>query len=472
MNTALSIIGMVFTFIINVIGDFLNALMDALQKQEGFNAQFGSESEIASRFDKGFLVSKHRRTTRRKAFENLLVSGPTGSGKTTRILLPNCYVLNNASMIINDPSKEIFLKSSGFFSQRGKKVLNLNYTDSSISCGFNMLSRIQKPNDINKIAHLLVTASLDKGGSRDPFWSLQSKSIIQIFIRLVLHQQEEFRNMANVLHVLKHFAADPKKVDAWIAKTSDELLVLDYKALIATPEKTLQNIVASAKSALQLFDDPEIAKTTAFDSINFKKLRETETVLFLHNSISDQAYISTLNSIFFEQFYGYVLQDLPKKSDLDLFVILEEGSSLYIPLLPLALANCRKVRTGTMFCVQALSQVKSMYRDEAENIISNCVTKIFLPGQSSLETLKELETIGGKCIYKDDKGMERVKPLISIDQIRLLEKHRTLLLSSNAPLIKGRTRPYYRSFKFNAYSKIEPVALSGDIPHTPLQLMQ
>ncbi len=472
MNTALSIIETVFTFIINVIGDFLHALMDALQKQDGFNAQFGSESEIASRFNKGFLVSIHRRLTRRKSYENLLVSGPTGSGKTSRILLQNCYMLDRSTLIINDPAKQIFLESSGFFNKTGKKVLNLNYTDSKISCGYNMLSRIEKPNDINKIAHILVTSSLDKGGNNDPFWSLQSKNIIQIFIRLVLHQPAEYRNMANVLHVLKNFAADVKKVDSWIAKTNDQPLILDYMALVATPDKTLQNIVASAKSALQLFDDPEIAKTTAFDSINFQKLRETETVLFLHTTVSDQKYVSTLNSIFFEQFYGYVLRDLPKKNDLDLFVILEEGSSIYVPLLPLALANTRKMRCGTILCVQGLSQLKSMYGSEAENVISNCVTRIFLPGQNSLETLKELETIGGKCFYKDEIGNVRVNPLISVDEIRLMEEHRTLLLSSNKSLIKGRTRQYFRSFKFNAYSKIEPVSLMGDIPQIPLPLLQ
>ena len=456
----------------SLLGDSFNALTDAFEKKQGFNAGFGSETDIASRFNKGFLVSKHRKLPRLKSFENVLLSGPTGSGKSTRILIPNLFSLKNCSMVVNDPSKELFMLASGFLSQSRPFIKTVNFSDSFISAGFNPLSRIRKPNDVNKVAHLLVASSLDKGGNSDPFWSLQSKTLIQIFIRLVLYQPEEYRNLANVLNILKFFAAQPKKVDIWIAKTKDDKLILDYKALISTPEKTLQNIVASAKAALQLFDDPEIARTTAYDSIDFDQLRQTPTIIFLHNSIADQKYVSILNSIFFEQLYGHILQGLPDKKELDLFIILEEASSLYVPLLPLALANCRKHRVGNFICVQSPGQLKTMYKDEADNIASNCVTKIYLPGITSMEVLRDLESLSGKCIYVDDKKQERVKQLLTVDEIRLLPENRTLILSGNHPFIKGRTSPYYKSFKYKTYAKISPISLKGDIPDEPLSLMQ
>ncbi len=278
--------------------------------------------------------------------------------------------------------------------------------------------------------------------------------------------------MANVLHVMNHFAAQPKKVDVWIAKTNDAKLILDYKALISMPEKTLQNIVASAKAALQLFDDPEIAKTTAHDSIDFDQLRIQPTIIFLHNSVGEQKYLSTLNSIFFEQLYGHVLQCLPEKQELNLFIILEEASSLFVPLLPLALANCRKHRVGNFVCVQNPGQLKTMYKDEADNIAANCVTKIYLPGQTSMEVLRDLEALSGKCIYIDDKKQERVKQLLTVDEIRLLPENRTLILSGNSPFIKGRTSPYYKSFIYKSYAEIPPVPLCGNIPDEPIALMQ
>lgn len=471
MEAFLSFLVRSIVFIFSVLGDLLHSLIDTIEKKKGFNAQFGSETNIASRWNHGFLISKHRKLTRRKSFENILLSGPTGSGKTTRLLLKNLYSLKNCSLIINDPSKELFELASGYLSQFFI-IQTLNFSDSTISSGFNILSRIKKPNDVNKVAHLLVAASLDKNNQSDPFWSLQSKTLLQILIRLVLHQPEEYRNMANVLHVLNYFAAQPKKVDVWIAKSKDQKLILDYKALISTPEKTLQNIVASAKAALQLFDDPEIAKTTAYDSIDFDRLREKPAIIFLHNSISDQKYVSILNGVFFEQLYSHILQRLPDKNELDLFIILEEASSLYVPLLPLAIANTRKHRVGNFICVQSPGQLKTFYKDEADNISSNCVTKIFLPGQTSMEVLHDLETLSGKFIYTDEKDRERVKPLLSVDEIRLLPENRTLILSGNQPFIKGRTSPYYKSYKYKAYSRIPPISLRGDIPDEPLLLME
>lgn len=457
-------------FILGLIADFFGALMDAFRKQQGFNAEFGAETLVAKRYNKGFVISKNRKLTRRKSFENVLVSGPTGSGKTTRLLLKNLYSLRNASIIVNDPSKELFQLASGYLSQHFT-ILTLNFSDSTISAGYNILSRIKKPNDINKVAHLLVAASLDKGNSSDPFWSLSVKTLLQLLIRLTLLQPIEYRNMANVINLVHHFAASPQNVDQLVAKTNDQKLILEYKSFISTPEKTLQNIVASAKAALQLFDDPEIIKTTAYDTIDFELLRQKPTIVFLHNSIGDQKYISILNSIFFEQLYGHILQRLPQKEELDLFIILEEASSLFVPVLPLAVANCRKHRVGNLICVQSPGQLKTFYKDEADNIAANCVTKIFLPGQTSMDTLREIETLSGKYIYKDEKGVERVKPLITTDEIRLLPENRSLILSGNMPIIKGRTSPYWRNLNFRRYAKIPPISLQVDIPNTSVPLL-
>ncbi|HVW95757.1 MAG TPA: type IV secretory system conjugative DNA transfer family protein [Mucilaginibacter sp.] len=471
METVISFLVRCTQFILGLSIDFLNAVIDALAKPTGFSAKFGREGAVASRYNKGFVISKNRKLSRRKSFENILLCGPTGSGKTTRLLLKNLYAIKDASFIVNDPSKELYQLASGYLSKYFS-IQTLNFSDSASSVGFNVLSRIKKPNDINKVAHLLVAASLDKGNSSDPFWSLQSKALLQLLIRLTLLQTEQYRNMANVVHLLHHFAAYPEKIDALIANTRDEKLILDYQSFISTPEKTLQNIVASAKAALQLFDDPEITKTTAYDTIDFDRLRRQPTLIFLHNSVGDQKYVSILNSIFFEQLYNHVLQRLPHKNELDLFVILEEASSLYVPLLPLAVANCRKHRIGNLICVQSPTQLKTNYRDEAENIAANCVTKVFLPGQTSMDVLKEIEALSGKCIYTDEKGTERVKPLITTDEIRLLPTNRSIIISGNKPIIKGRTSPYYRSLVYKRHSQMPPVPIQWHIPDTPVPTLK
>ncbi len=458
--------------ILQILTDWLYALIDLLIKPNGFNSKFGRETSIGSRFNKGFVYSKYRKLSRRRSFESFLISGPTGSGKTQRILLKNLFELKHCSIVVNDPSKELYNYVSAYLSQFFD-IQTLNFSDSSISSGYNILSRIKKSSDINKISHMLVASTLDKGGGGDAFWSLQTKMVLNIFIRLALYQKKEYRNMANVLYILSCFVADPTKVDAWIIATSDKKLILEYKILVAIPEKTLQNIIASAKASLQLFEDEEISKVTANDTIDFDTLRLKPTIIFLHNNIADMKYVSILNGIVFEQLYGHILQKLPEKNELDLYIILEECSSLYIPVLPTAINNTRKHRVGNIICVQsAQAQLKMFYHDDAINIINGCVTKLFLPGQTSMDILKDLETYSGKIIHKDAKGTERIKPLISVDEIRLLPINRTLILCSNNPIIKGRTSPCYRSSRYKKYMDMPPVPFRGDISSEPVLLLE
>lgn len=456
--------------ILSIAEDLGTTIIDSLKKKRGFENKFGYESDISSRFNKGFVISKSRKLTRRKSFENLLLAGPTGSGKTQRILLKNLLEFKNASLIVNDPSKELFFLTSGSKSQFFK-IITLNFSDYITSCGYNILSRIKKASDINKICDLLVRSTLEKSGNSDPFWSIAAKTLLAIFIRLVMHQSKEYQNMANVLYILKNFAAKPKLVDSWILMTKDEPLILEYKSMIVIPSKTLQSIVASAKASLQIFEDEEIAKVTSCDTIDFESLRKEPTIVFLHNSISDMKYINILNGIFFEQLYGHILQKLPEKNDLDLFIILEEASSLYIPILPVAIANTRKHRVGNLICVQSPKQLTTFYKDEADNIVSNCVTKIFLPGQTSIDVMRDLETYGGKSIHTDDKGIERIRPLITVDEIRMLDVNKSLILSSNNPLILGRTSPCYNSWKYKPLIDISSIPLQGDIPDGPVPLI-
>lgn len=361
--------------------------------------------------------------------------------------------------------------TSGYLSQFFD-IKTLNFSNNTVSSGYNYLSHVKQSNDISKLASLLVTSSLEKGGNSDPFWGIASKDLLSICIRIVLHQSEPFRHMANVRLVLQHLSANPERVDRWIVESKDEKLLLDYKSMIATNQKTLQSIIASAKACVQVWDDELIARVTAYNSINFSEIRQKPTLLFLHNSIGDQKYTSQLTGLFFEQFFSHILYKLPEKNELDLFVILEECSSIYIPLLPLFLANARKHRTGTLICLQTLSgQLKHFYKEDASNIIANCVTKLFLAGQTEIDVLRELETLGGKTTYIDDKKIERIKPLISMDEIRLLKLNRSLIVSGNNPLIKGRTSPYYRSHTFRSYTNLRAYTLTSDIPNTPIALL-
>ena len=447
--------------------DGLIYFIDSFPKSNEYNAKFGSTSKIASPFNEGLLISHKGKLTRKKSFENVLICGGTGSGKTSKLLIPILLNLKNCSIVINDPSKELYNKCSGYLS-KFFYIKVLNFSDASKSAGYNILSRIKKSNDIQKLADLLTRTTVS--GGNDPYWSIKTKETLSILVRLVLFQEKKYRTMANVLFFLNNMMANPEMIDTLIVKTHDSKLLLDYKSLIANSDKGLQNILSSTKAALQNFDDDEIAKVTSYDSIDFEELRERPTIIFLHNNVADAAYYSTLNAIVFQQFYTYILSELPKDSDLDIFILLEEASSLYVPVLPLALANCRKYRVGTVIIIQAPEQLETCYGKEASNIINNCITRIFLAGISSVNMLRELETISGKFTYQDKKGAEKTRPLITIDEARLLPENRTLILHGNIPIIKGRVSPYYKSYKYQAFCNIPPVRLQTSLTSRPIKL--
>lgn len=458
-------------FILSLAVDFFSALADVFAKQHGLNAEFGKERLIASRFNKGFVVSRSRKLTRKMSFRNLLISSPTGGGKTVKLLLPTLLSLRNCSMIVNDNSKELYNLTSGHKSTH-MQIKTLDLSDSSVSSGFNILADVRDVQDINRIAHIIVQTTLDKGSHSDQFWSLSVKSMLTTFIKIALLQSEKYRHMPQVLQFIKTFQSQPEKIDRLVANVKDEKLLLDYTSFLSIPDRTRDNIVASALAALQIFDSPELAKVASFHSINFSDFRKTPTLLYLHVSVGDAKFFSPFISLLFESYFRAMLERLPAKSEYDCFSLIDEASSLFIPLLPGACANGRKFRCGSVIVVQSKNQLRTFYQDEAANICSNNVTHIHLAGQTSLEELREIEALSGKCTYKDKDGKERTKSLVMVDEARQLPDNRSLILCANYPIIKGRVSPYWRNLLFRRYTKLPPVPMQGDIPNTPIPLMK
>lgn len=421
-----------------------------------FSAEFGRQSDISSPFNKGVKVFKNGRLTVRDSMENVLISGASGSGKTTKILVPAILELRACSMLITDFSHEIYELVSGILSNYFR-ILVLNPSNSNISVGWNPLTRIKKANDINKISKALV-APIDKG-SGDPFWVISAQNVINIFIRIVLHQDPSFHNLANVLYLIKVFSSDPKRIDVLVAKSKDTTLIEDYKSLVATSDKTLSSIISSTKVCLSIFEDPEVAKTTSHDTIDLDSFRERPTIIFIHSSIEEQSYISPLLGLFAQQFIGHFLERIPDKKALPVYQFYEELSSFKIDSLQVYLSNLRKYRVASILCLQeGATQLKVQYgEDTAEAILANCKTKLFLPGITSLNTLRMIESLAGKKRFKRKDGKESTGNLINAEEVRMIKDTEALVLHGNKPVIKGRVQPYYKNIRYRRITSIPPV---------------
>lgn len=462
----------VIIYTCNILSDVFISLIDGTIKSHGFESKFESSSSIANIFNNGLLISKYGKLTRKVSFSNLLITSPTGSGKTTRLLIKMILELKNACIIINDASNEIAPLVSGYKKQQGYNIHYINLSDSSQSCSYNPLDQIKQPDDVNKIAGMLVEGTLDKRGNSDPYWSLQSKVIISLIIRLSQYQPMKFRNLANVLQLLKIFGSNPKMIDTMVLLTKDKQLILDYRAFLSTPQKTLHSIVSSAKASLEMFGSKEICRSTSFrTSIDLDTFRKKPNILFVTGSIGNSKFTNIIHSLIYEQIFTHFLRKLPDKSDLDTFIFLEELPSMSIGILPIFLANCRKYRISTTCVIQDYQQLRTNFGNEVQTIINNCQTKIFLPGIADMPLLKDLETYSGKTIHKDKNGTERIKPLISAEEIRTLPENRSIIISGNKPMILGRTSPYYKSLIYRPMTKIPQPKIISDIPDIPVPLI-
>jgi type IV secretion system protein VirD4 len=458
----------VFLTVIEGILRFLLGIAESIvasSDDKKYKASFASSWSLLSPWNYGFNLTGNKKLSVKDSYQNSLIIASTGMGKTSVVMLPSLYSMKG-SFVIHDPSGEIFLKSSGYLKSKGYEIKVLNFSNPKISCGYNPLARANSSSDIQKISSMLVENSLGGHGSKDPFWTNMAVSLLTMLITILKTQDAEYQNLYNIRHLLNQMGGNPEAVDALFSQYADTVLFAEYKSFIAYDEKVISGTIASCKAALNIFNDPAVAKVTSFDNLNMDEFRTKPTALFIQNSVADQKYYSVLTSIFTEQFFSYVMSCFPLKEAQDIFFLIDEASSLRLPTLQLAVSNVRKHRAGIMLIIQDFNQLVNCYgKHEADAIRANCFAKLYFSG-ASLETAKELEQILGKYEYKDKEKSKVVRPLMTNDEIRIMKANQALLICGHHQPIKAKLTPYYKNLKYKNYPHIPPPVLSSSVPET------
>jgi len=456
----------ILTTVFEILIGLLNSLFESLefifqvskQKKE-YNSSFAPQGILLSRYNYGFNLTGRRKLSKKDCYQNALIIGGTGTGKTSVVLIPSLYSMTE-SFVIHDPSGELYMKSAGYLKEKGFEIKVLNFAKPQNSSGYNPLIRANGSSEIQKVASLLVETSLG-GKTKDPFWNTQATALLTMLITILKKQDPEFQNLYNVRQLLNNLGGNPESIDDLFTEYADDALFAEYKSFISFDEKVVSGVIATCKAALQIFNDEYVAKVTSFDNIDFMNLREKPTALYIQNSIADQKYYSVLTSLFFEQFFAFLLGRFPKDHEKDIFLLIDEASSLNLPTLPLAVANVRKHRAGIMLLLQDFNQlVHNFGKYDADGIKSNCFAKMYFTG-ASLETTKELEQTLGKYQYEDEKKGTVVRSLMTNDEIRTMKVNRALLVCGHHPPILARLRPYYKNSLYRQYSKIEAPAIEN-----------
>lgn len=438
INAVFGMFFQLFEWILNGFGEVVVAQIKTRRNEE-YKADFLAADKALKRNSTGFYFG-HLANTLEQSQMHALVVGQSGSGKSTAVLIPN-ILRSVCSLCIHDPSGELYQLTARAKKQQGYTIKVIWYDNPELSETINPLSRCHTKSDFRQLAKIIIGSNLGEGGN-DKFWNSSAESLIVFFLRLIKNYVDpDLQNLYNLATMVNTFAGTPKAIDKLVINSKDDELYEEYKSIVAMENKVLMNIISTAKAALSLFLDDRIATITNSNSISFEELRRSKTVIYLRSDITNLKYYSCISSIFFEQFFQAMMKELPKADSLPVFCLLDELPSMHLTMLSTAISNLRKFGVSLMCVVQTEAQIISNYGVEnARNIMANCFSKLYLPGQP-LETCRSLEILCGKYEFQNDAGQQKIRPLLTMDEIRQLND--SLLFLGNLPVIKFRPIPYY-----------------------------
>jgi len=427
-------------------------------------ARFMDETEknsLLTTKNTGLSFSEKDRLPLNESFEHSVTLAPTGKGKTNRFIIPN--ILNcEGSMVITDPSGEIYQKTSGYLSQKGYKIQVLNPLDLKQSNRFNPLLRMKSYQQLKQIALNLVNQKL---GSNTDFWSANAAEQLFLVLQAQKKYLPEYNNLANTRWILNNFH-DEEKMNAFMAKVfhSEPFILAEYESFISNDEKVKSSVLATTKTALDLFTDPDIRQLTATDNMEIEKLRSEKTAIYLIVPERKVSYYALLLNLFYFTCFETFSDIEPGKEDLPIFFFMDEfGNMGQIYEFDKIATTIRKRKCSLNIILQTKRQLRQNYGDDgAYNIYEGGMgTKIFFRGldQEGCEYLSKI--LGSNTVYDTEFGgvSEKARvvsqPLMTADQIRMMASEEAVIIRGSEKPVKM-TMPFYQNTRLYKHSKITP----------------
>lgn len=432
-------------------GEFLDGILQNLVgSKHNLSAKFGKESQLISATHDGLSITGTKFLSAKKSKEHLLCFAPSGVGKSTIFLIPSALRIASsnkpASMIINNPSGELS-KMTNYFLNQGYKVYSFDPDNKEQSIYYNPLHRIQSPSDITKVATMLVQKN---GKKTSDFWDLKSIELISLLIEFLLENTSKiYQNIGNVYYLLENLAGNEDAVNGLFADESTESQWRAYKSVIANSEKTKSNILSSAISHLSFIGkDPNLLDITSVDTFHFARMRKEKIVLFLNCNITNMNYYSPLFGLFFEQLFSEVFRSIPQAKDNDLYLLIDELSSIPLPSLSNVIANARKYMS-ILGVLQSENQLYENYGQYNAKSILNNACKVYMTGLND-ECDRISKALGDYQYYEDkDKKILRSRALMTGSEIRTMPKDKVIVIPNGGmkPLL-CKVKPFYKIKSF------------------------
>ena len=341
--------------------------------------------------------------------KNVLVVGGSGSGKTRFWLKPNLLQCHS-SYVVTDPKSTILLECGNAMLKNGYKVRILNTINFKKSMHYNPFAYVHSEKDILKLVTTLMTNTKGEGSGGDPFWEKSERLLLTALIAYLHYEapveEQNFATlleMLNTMQVLEDDEEYQNPVDLLFEelakKKPNSFAGRQYKLYKLAAGKTAKSILISCGARLAPFDIQELRDLTMYDELQLDTLGDKKTALFLIMSDTDSTF-NFLISMVYTQLFNLLCDKADDvyggKLPIHVRCLIDECANIgQIPNLEKLVATIRSREISACLVLQARSQLKAIYKDNADTIVGNMDSQIFLGG-SEPTTLKDLSEILGK----------------------------------------------------------------------------
>ena len=473
------------------------------------SARWGTHDDIAPYMDPVFwnnviltqterlTMSSRPKDPKTARNKNVLVIGGSGSGKTRFWLKPNLMQMHS-SYVVTDP-KGTILVECGRLLQRGApkrdkhgkplrdaqgkmiyepyRIKVLNTINFSKSMHYNPFAYIHSEKDILKLVNCLISNTKGESQGGDPFW-IKAETLLYSALISYIHDFvcEEEQNFATLIEMIDSMQTREDNedyqnvVDLLFEQMEKEhpghFAVRQYKKFKLAAGKTAKSILISCGSRLAPFDIPQLREMMRYDELELDTLGDRKTALFIIISDTDDTF-NFIVSMCYTQLFNLLCEKADDvyggRLPVHVRCLLDECANIgQIPKLEKLIATIRSREISACLVLQAQSQLKAIYKDNADTIVGNCDSVLFLGGKERT-TLKELtETLGRETIDTYNTGESRGretshslnyqklgKELMTVDELSVMDGSKCILqLRGVRPFLSDKydiTRhPYYK----------------------------
>lgn len=442
------------------------------KNEEYGSARWGTPADIAPFVDPVFennviltqterlMMSNRPKNPKDSRNKNVLVVGGSGSGKTRFFIKPNLMQMHS-SYVVTDPKGTVLLETGKMLEQNGYKIKVFNTINFKKSMHYNPFSYIHSEKDILKLTTTLISNTKGDGKGGDDFWLKAETLLYTAIIGYIYYKAPpEEQNFATLVEFINAFQIreDDENFknnvdilfDELEAEDPNHFAVRQYKKFKLAAGKTAKSILVSCGARLAPLDIQELLELTAYDELELDTLGGTKkgdtqkTALFLIMSDTDATF-NFLISMVYTQLFNLLCEkaddEFGGKLPIHVRCLIDEAANIgQIPNLEKLVATIRSREISACLVLQAQSQLKALYKDNADTIIGNMDSRLFLGG-SEPTTLKELSAALGKETIDtyntgENRGKETShslnyqklgKELASIDELAVLDGGKCIL---------------------------------------------